>query len=151
MLVIPEDAYSSSYLQEEPLDKSYDFISHCAAHGYHIRWARLSRSGAGAAGWGLALPAARVAAPGAPPHSAKTPLPHCLSSITTGLCLVAATRWVPQAPHVTPLGASVPAGPMSSAATAPAVPPATGAFQAAGVSTRVAKGDCLEWGVLQSA
>ncbi|XP_013000023.2 laminin subunit alpha-5 isoform X2 [Cavia porcellus] len=36
VLVIPEDAYSSSYLQEEPLDKSYDFISHCAAHGYHI-------------------------------------------------------------------------------------------------------------------
>ncbi|XP_062949056.1 laminin subunit alpha-5 [Cynocephalus volans] len=36
ILVVPEDAYSSSYLQEEPLDKSYDFISHCAAHGYHI-------------------------------------------------------------------------------------------------------------------
>ncbi|XP_004644257.1 laminin subunit alpha-5, partial [Octodon degus] len=36
VLVVPEDAYSSSYLREEPLDKSYDFISHCAAHGYHI-------------------------------------------------------------------------------------------------------------------
>ncbi|XP_036179424.1 laminin subunit alpha-5 [Myotis myotis] len=36
VLVVPEDAYSSSYLQEEPLDKSYDFISQCAAHGYHI-------------------------------------------------------------------------------------------------------------------
>uniref|UniRef100_H0WHJ4 Laminin subunit alpha-5 n=1 Tax=Otolemur garnettii TaxID=30611 RepID=H0WHJ4_OTOGA len=36
VLVVPEDAYSSSYLREEPLDKSYDFISHCAAQGYHI-------------------------------------------------------------------------------------------------------------------
>ncbi|ELK25850.1 Laminin subunit alpha-5 [Myotis davidii] len=36
VLVVPEDAYSSSYLQEEPLDKSYDFISQCATHGYHI-------------------------------------------------------------------------------------------------------------------
>uniref|UniRef100_A0A8C5KKY7 Laminin, alpha 5 n=1 Tax=Jaculus jaculus TaxID=51337 RepID=A0A8C5KKY7_JACJA len=36
MLVVPEDAYSPSYLHEEPLDKSYDFISHCATHGYHI-------------------------------------------------------------------------------------------------------------------
>lgn len=44
--MVPEDAYSSSYLQEEPLDKSYDFISQCAAHGYHIRWAGLR------AGWG---------------------------------------------------------------------------------------------------
>ncbi|XP_069892911.1 laminin subunit alpha-5-like [Dipodomys merriami] len=36
VLVVPEDAYGPSYLREEPLDKSYDFISHCAAHGYHI-------------------------------------------------------------------------------------------------------------------
>lgn len=36
ILIVPEDAYSSSYLHEEPLDKSYDFISHCASHGYHI-------------------------------------------------------------------------------------------------------------------
>ncbi|XP_021110870.1 laminin subunit alpha-5 isoform X2 [Heterocephalus glaber] len=36
VLVVPEDAYSPSYLREEPLDKSYDFISHCAAHGYYI-------------------------------------------------------------------------------------------------------------------
>ncbi|XP_032950485.1 laminin subunit alpha-5 [Rhinolophus ferrumequinum] len=36
VLVVPEDAYSSSYLREEPLDKSYDFISHCATHGYHV-------------------------------------------------------------------------------------------------------------------
>ncbi|XP_005362806.1 laminin subunit alpha-5 [Microtus ochrogaster] len=36
ILVVPEDAYSSGYLHEEPLDKSYDFISHCATHGYHI-------------------------------------------------------------------------------------------------------------------
>ncbi|XP_058418334.1 laminin subunit alpha-5 [Diceros bicornis minor] len=36
VLVVPEDAYSSSYLREEPLDKSYDFISHCSIHGYHV-------------------------------------------------------------------------------------------------------------------
>ncbi|CAO2577350.1 Laminin subunit alpha-5 [Lemmus lemmus] len=36
ILIVPEDAYSSTYLHEEPLDKSYDFISHCATHGYHI-------------------------------------------------------------------------------------------------------------------
>ncbi|KAM9590306.1 LOW QUALITY PROTEIN: laminin subunit alpha-5 [Trichechus inunguis] len=36
VLVVPENAYTSSYLQEEPLDKSYDFISHCAAQGYHV-------------------------------------------------------------------------------------------------------------------
>lgn len=51
--MVPEDAYSSSYLREEPLDKSYDFISHCTAHGYHVRWAGLReglRAGAGPAG-----------------------------------------------------------------------------------------------------
>ncbi|XP_059754515.1 laminin subunit alpha-5 isoform X2 [Balaenoptera ricei] len=36
VLVVPEDAYSPSYFQEEPLDKSYDFISQCATHGYHV-------------------------------------------------------------------------------------------------------------------
>ncbi|KAF3817470.1 hypothetical protein GH733_012761 [Mirounga leonina] len=36
VLVVPEEVYSSSYLREEPLDKSYDFISQCASHGYHI-------------------------------------------------------------------------------------------------------------------
>uniref|UniRef100_A0A4X1UYI6 Laminin subunit alpha-5 n=1 Tax=Sus scrofa TaxID=9823 RepID=A0A4X1UYI6_PIG len=36
VLVVPEDAFSASFLQEEPLDKSYDFISQCASHGYHI-------------------------------------------------------------------------------------------------------------------
>uniref|UniRef100_F7GGL1 Laminin subunit alpha-5 n=1 Tax=Monodelphis domestica TaxID=13616 RepID=F7GGL1_MONDO len=36
VLVVPEDGYSSSYLREEPLDKSYDFISLCAANGFYI-------------------------------------------------------------------------------------------------------------------
>ncbi|XP_058143271.1 laminin subunit alpha-5 isoform X3 [Dasypus novemcinctus] len=36
VLVVPEDAYSPSYLREEPLDRSYNFISRCAAHGYHV-------------------------------------------------------------------------------------------------------------------
>uniref|UniRef100_A0A8C9UHG8 Laminin subunit alpha-5 n=1 Tax=Serinus canaria TaxID=9135 RepID=A0A8C9UHG8_SERCA len=30
ILVVPEDSYTPQYLQEEPLDKSYDFISSCA-------------------------------------------------------------------------------------------------------------------------
>ena len=51
--MVPEDAYSSSYLREEPLDKSYDFISQCASHGYHIRWAELgTRRGRGSSGAG---------------------------------------------------------------------------------------------------
>ncbi|XP_049633449.1 laminin subunit alpha-5 [Suncus etruscus] len=36
VLVVPEDAYNPSYHQEEPLDKSYEFISRCAGPGYHI-------------------------------------------------------------------------------------------------------------------
>ncbi|KAG9474548.1 hypothetical protein GDO78_004706 [Eleutherodactylus coqui] len=34
ILVIPEDSYSSSYLVEEPLDKSYYFISQCGANSF---------------------------------------------------------------------------------------------------------------------
>ncbi|KAM4691986.1 laminin subunit alpha-5 [Rhinophrynus dorsalis] len=34
VLVIPEDSYSSSYLVEEPLDKSYNFISQCGANSF---------------------------------------------------------------------------------------------------------------------
>lgn len=51
--MVPEEAYSSSYLREEPLDKSYDFISQCAAHGYHIRWAGLGAGDGGVqrCGW----------------------------------------------------------------------------------------------------
>ncbi|MEE6512377.1 hypothetical protein FKM82_019335 [Ascaphus truei] len=34
VLVVPEDSYSSSYLVEEPLDKSYNFISQCGANSF---------------------------------------------------------------------------------------------------------------------
>ncbi|KAG8566984.1 hypothetical protein GDO81_013453 [Engystomops pustulosus] len=34
ILVIPEDSYSSSYLVEEPLDKSYNFISQCGVNSF---------------------------------------------------------------------------------------------------------------------
>ncbi|XP_053562862.1 laminin subunit alpha-5 isoform X2 [Bombina bombina] len=34
VLVIPEDSHSSSYLVEEPLDKSYNFISQCGANSF---------------------------------------------------------------------------------------------------------------------
>lgn len=37
VLVIPESSYSSSYLNEEPLDKSYDFISNCGQNSFYIK------------------------------------------------------------------------------------------------------------------
>lgn len=37
ILVVPEDIYSSQYLQEEPLDKSYDFISSCGINSFYIK------------------------------------------------------------------------------------------------------------------
>lgn len=73
--MVPEDAYSSSYLQEEPLDKSYDFISQCATHGYHIRWAGL---GAGRAGWGReGVPGREMASPPAPQPSPTSSSQFC--------------------------------------------------------------------------
>ncbi|CAJ1084378.1 laminin subunit alpha-5 isoform X1 [Xyrichtys novacula] len=36
VLVVPEASYSSSYLNEEPLDKSYDFISNCGQNSFYI-------------------------------------------------------------------------------------------------------------------
>lgn len=35
--MVPETSYSSSYLTEEPLDKSYDFISSCGQNSFHIK------------------------------------------------------------------------------------------------------------------
>ncbi|XP_052396695.1 laminin subunit alpha-5-like [Carassius gibelio] len=37
VLVVPESTYSSSFLTEEPLDKSYDFISSCGQNSFHIK------------------------------------------------------------------------------------------------------------------
>ncbi|KAM7405319.1 hypothetical protein PAMP_012591 [Pampus punctatissimus] len=37
VLVVPETSYSSSYLKEEPLDKSYDFISNCGQNSFYIK------------------------------------------------------------------------------------------------------------------
>ncbi|KAL4655456.1 laminin subunit alpha-5 isoform X1 [Arapaima gigas] len=36
VLVVPEDRYSSNHLTEEPLDKSYDFISNCGQNSFYI-------------------------------------------------------------------------------------------------------------------
>uniref|UniRef100_A0AAZ3P6S1 Laminin subunit alpha-5 n=1 Tax=Oncorhynchus tshawytscha TaxID=74940 RepID=A0AAZ3P6S1_ONCTS len=36
VLVVPESSYSYSYLSEEPLDKSYDFISNCGQNSFYI-------------------------------------------------------------------------------------------------------------------
>ncbi|XP_034151886.1 laminin subunit alpha-5 isoform X3 [Esox lucius] len=36
VLVVPESSYSSSYLSEEPLDKSYEFISNCGLNSFYI-------------------------------------------------------------------------------------------------------------------
>lgn len=37
ILVVPEDSYTPQYLQEEPLDKSYDFISSCGINSFYIK------------------------------------------------------------------------------------------------------------------
>lgn len=37
VLIVPESSYSSSYLNEEPLDKSYDFISNCGQNSFYIK------------------------------------------------------------------------------------------------------------------
>ncbi|NWI21159.1 LAMA5 protein, partial [Crypturellus soui] len=43
ILVVPEESYSSQYLQEEPLDKSYDFISSCGINSFYINPSTSSR------------------------------------------------------------------------------------------------------------
>ncbi|XP_010217993.1 PREDICTED: laminin subunit alpha-5 [Tinamus guttatus] len=43
ILVVPEESYNSQYLQEEPLDKSYDFISSCGINSFYINPSTSSR------------------------------------------------------------------------------------------------------------
>uniref|UniRef100_A0A8D2J8L5 Laminin subunit alpha-5 n=1 Tax=Varanus komodoensis TaxID=61221 RepID=A0A8D2J8L5_VARKO len=43
ILVVPESSYGSSYLSEELMDKSYDFISSCGLNGFYINPATSSR------------------------------------------------------------------------------------------------------------
>ncbi|XP_067856467.1 laminin subunit alpha-5 isoform X2 [Heptranchias perlo] len=43
ILVVPEASYNSNYLVEEPLDKSYDFISTCGANSFYINPATASK------------------------------------------------------------------------------------------------------------
>uniref|UniRef100_A0A8D3CPA0 Laminin subunit alpha-5 n=1 Tax=Scophthalmus maximus TaxID=52904 RepID=A0A8D3CPA0_SCOMX len=43
VLVVPQASYSSSYLNEEPLDKSYDFISNCGQKSFYINPATASK------------------------------------------------------------------------------------------------------------
>uniref|UniRef100_A0A8C3NNQ5 Laminin subunit alpha 5 n=1 Tax=Cyanoderma ruficeps TaxID=181631 RepID=A0A8C3NNQ5_9PASS len=43
ILVVPEDSYTSQYLQEEPLDKSYDFLSSCGINSFYINPSTSSR------------------------------------------------------------------------------------------------------------
>ncbi|XP_045065442.1 laminin subunit alpha-5 isoform X2 [Coregonus clupeaformis] len=42
VLVVPEGSYSSSYLSEQPLDKSYDFISNCGQNSFYVNPATAS-------------------------------------------------------------------------------------------------------------
>ncbi|XP_078274826.1 laminin subunit alpha-5 [Rhinoraja longicauda] len=42
ILIVPEASYNSNYLLEEPLDKSYDFISTCGANSFYINPATAS-------------------------------------------------------------------------------------------------------------
>lgn len=87
--MVPEEAYSSSYLREEPLDKSYDFISQCASQGYHVRWVGGRARGPGLGGAGPpgqgGVPGARVGgargqeltSPPASHHSPTSSSPFC--------------------------------------------------------------------------
>uniref|UniRef100_A0A3B3SPK2 Laminin, alpha 5 n=1 Tax=Paramormyrops kingsleyae TaxID=1676925 RepID=A0A3B3SPK2_9TELE len=43
VLLVPEESYSSNYLDEEPLDKSYDFISSCGQNSFYINPTTSSR------------------------------------------------------------------------------------------------------------
>ncbi|XP_069740233.1 laminin subunit alpha-5 isoform X2 [Narcine bancroftii] len=43
ILIVPEASYDSNYLVEEPLDKSYDFISTCGANSFYINPATASK------------------------------------------------------------------------------------------------------------
>uniref|UniRef100_A0A665VCL0 Laminin, alpha 5 n=1 Tax=Echeneis naucrates TaxID=173247 RepID=A0A665VCL0_ECHNA len=43
VLVVPQSSYSSGHLSEEPLDKSYDFISNCGQNSFHISPATASK------------------------------------------------------------------------------------------------------------
>lgn len=79
--MVPEDAYSASYLREEPLDKSYDFISHCATHGYHVRWAGLR------AGLGAGLRQGREPTSPSAPHSSPTSSSQFCRDAATSLSL----------------------------------------------------------------
>lgn len=84
--MVPEEAYSSSYLREEPLDKSYDFISQCASQGYHVRWAGGRARGRGWAGTGQGAQGkgggleqgGRGSGPGADLTTCFSPQPHQL-------------------------------------------------------------------------
>lgn len=38
LLLVPERSYSSAVLDEEPLDKSYDFLSSCGHDSFSIRY-----------------------------------------------------------------------------------------------------------------
>eukprot|EP00062_Callorhinchus_milii_P019363 gi/632973827/ref/XP_007903344.1/ PREDICTED: laminin subunit alpha-5 isoform X1 [Callorhinchus milii] len=42
MLIVPETSYNPNYLVEEPLDKSYDFISGCGANSFYVNPATTS-------------------------------------------------------------------------------------------------------------
>lgn len=42
--MVPEASYSSSFLNEEPLDRSYDFISSCGQNSFYVRSVGRERS-----------------------------------------------------------------------------------------------------------
>lgn len=87
--MVPEEAYSSSYLREEPLDKSYDFISQCA----HPRLPGSGGQGLsglgvavcrGVAGWAARLTSSFPPAPPAHLPLPQRPPPPSHSSTTMG-------------------------------------------------------------------
>lgn len=71
--MVPEASYSSSYLSEEPLDRSYDFISSCGQNSFFIR--SVTGRGALCSTWCVTM---RTNLPLS--YSSSSSSPFCLSS-----------------------------------------------------------------------
>lgn len=134
--MVPEGSYSSSFLSEEPLDRSYDFISTCGQNSFSIRFGgeeeKLSARGFSPLNSNFFLISPAVLPP---PRPSASFLPHlCRHSSTMARCVVAATRPAQRAIPASHSAASAAVGQTWLVATAPCVPQATGDSPTANVS-----------------
>lgn len=160
--MVPESSYSSSYLSEEPLDKSYDFISNCGQNSFYIKYTSINKrltfiwnKTVNGFKWthlslifDIDLNELKLFGSINEYTTELFPLAlrRCLSSVglqprlcqlssITVLYHVAAMRPGLRAIHANHLAVSAPAGPTWLAETARSVPPGTTASLTAGVST----------------